>query len=73
MKKGTTRIIAGIILIVLQVMSLIGNAKTGISINLSFESATVFIYDLLFLIGYLVFGILGLILLIWGFKAYNKQ
>ena len=73
MKKGIKRIIAGIILIVLQTMSIIGNASAGIGIQLSFASATAFFYDLLFLFGYLFFGIIGLILLIWGITAYNKS
>ncbi len=73
MKKGIKRIIVGIILIVLQTMSIIGNASAGIGVQLSFSSATAFFYDLLFLFGYLFFGIIGLILLIWGIAAHNKS
>ena len=73
MKKGIKRIVAGSIMIILQVLSLIGNAKVGIGIQLSFYSVEVFLYDLMYLVGYLFVGIVGAILLIWGINAYSKD
>lgn len=67
MKKGKARIIVGVILIVLQIMSLAGNAKAGISIQLSS------LYDITYLIGYFLVGIIGVVLLIFGIIAYRKS
>jgi len=72
MKKGKTRIIIGLVLIFLQLLSVFGNTKSGIGISLSFNNFSVFLYDLLFLLGYLWIGITGFILLISGFIAYKK-
>ena len=72
MKKGIARIIIGIVLVVLQLMSLAGNAKAGVGIQLSFSSAAVFVYDLISLISYCFVGIIGVILLITGIIAYRK-
>ena len=73
MRKGKIRIITGCILIVLQILGIIGNAKTGLSFNLSFDNIGIFLYDLIFLIGYFLIGIIGVILLITGLIAYNKK
>lgn len=67
MKKGKARIIVGVILIVLQIMSLAGNAKAGISIQLSS------LYDITYLIGYFLVGIVGVVLLISGIVSYLKN
>ncbi len=73
MKAGTIRILFGIILIILQAMSIIGNAKVGIGIQLSFDSASAFLYDFVSLLAYLFVGIIGLIFLIWGIIAYKNR
>lgn len=73
MKKGKARIIIGLVLIFLQLLSVLGNAKSGIGISLSFNNFEIFLYDLLFLLGSLWSGILGLILLISGLISYNKK
>ena len=68
MKKGTNRIIFGSVLLVLQLMSIIGSADANNSIiqNSSFLSG------LAFYIGYLLPGICGALLLVFGIKAYRK-
>ena len=67
MKKGKARIIAGVILIILQIMSLAGNAKAGVVIQLSS------LYDITYLIGYFLVGIIGVVLLISGIVSYLKN
>lgn len=69
MKKGKARIVIGIILIVLQVMSIAGNAKVGRGVEISFDS----VYDLVYSIGYMLAGIIGVVLLILGIRAYVKS
>lgn len=61
MKKGTGLKIIGIILIVFQIISLIGNAKMGVK---PFPVAS--LYDFTYLIGYFLVGIIGLILFVCG-------
>lgn len=73
MQKGKKRTIIGAVLIILQILSLAGNAKAGIGIQLSFNSIGVFVYDLFSLIGYCLVGIVGLVLLISGIVAYRKD
>ena len=74
MKKGVKRIILGSILIALQVVSFIGNTLAGTSsIQISFDSPALFVYDLVFLISYFFVGIVGLILLISGIVAHYKK
>ena len=72
MKKGTIRIVIGIILIVLQLFSLLGNARSGVGIKISFESLAVFIYDLISMVSYYFVGFLGLVLMISGIVARTK-
>lgn len=59
MRKGITRITLGITLLVLQFLSLIGNAATNIAPN-----------KLAFYIGYFLPGICGALLLFLGIRAY---
>ena len=61
MKKGTGLKITGIILIVLQIVSLTGNAKMGVKL---YQIAS--LYDIVFLLSYFLVGIIGLILFVWG-------
>ena len=72
MKRGIVRIIFGIILVILQLMSIAGNAKAGIGIQISFDSLAVFLYDLIFLVSSNCVGIIGIILLVSGVRAYTK-
>lgn len=74
MKKGVVRIVLGSILIILQVMSVVGNALAGTdtSIQLSFDSISSFMYDIIFLASYFFVGIVGVILLTSGLVARYK-
>lgn len=69
--KGRTRIVIGWILIALQVISLIGNGFNFPAI--SFATPLVMLYDILFLAGYLLPGIIGVCLLLSGISAKNKS
>ena len=70
MKKETARIliIIGIALIVLQLLSFTGNAKSGVKIQISAET---FLYDMMFLVGYFLVGIVGAALMVVGIIFYN--
>lgn len=67
MKKGTVEIIFGSVLIFLQILSYIGNAKAGVTIEL--ES----VYDLIFLFSYSFIGIIGIVFFILGLISINKS
>lgn len=69
MKKGAKRIIAGVVLIGLQIVSIIGSTKSGNSISLSFDSPALLAYDLTYLLSYCFVGIIGAALLISGIVA----
>ena len=62
MKRGIIRIIAGIVLIILQLLSLIGKSSASVQMNES----------IWFNIGYYGVGIAGVILLVFGLRALNK-
>jgi len=68
MKKGTGLKIIGTILIVLQIISLIGNAKMGVK---PFPAAS--LYDFTYLIGYFLVGIIGLILFVCRFIIATRR
>lgn len=70
MKKGIARIVLGAVLIAFQVMSFIGNA--GVGFNLSFDSLASFVFDLISLVSYWFFGIVGVIILVSGIIARSK-
>lgn len=70
MKKGIARIVIGIILIVLQLLSLFGS---GGNLQISFASLAAFLSSLVFLLFYFLPGIIGVILLVWEIKAYQKS
>lgn len=72
MKKGIGRIIIGAVFVILQIMSIAGNAKAGISTQLSFDSLGVFLYDLIFFVSYYFVGIVGVILLVSGIRALRR-
>ena len=74
MKKGTGRIIGGVVLIVLQLISFVGNAKSGdIGIHISFDNSADLIHSIAYTLGYCAIGIIGLILLIAGIIALSKS
>lgn len=67
MRKGKARIVLGVILIVLQIVSIIGSLKLG-------DLAPMFpnsVFDMVGSIGYYLIGIIGLGLLIWGIVAFS--
>lgn len=70
MKKGLVRIIIGSILIAFQVLGMIGNLRTqGVLIPPYPETGG---YDLGYVFGYFLIGIVGAILLTFGIQARNK-
>ena len=73
MKKGLSRIIVGILFIIIQMLGLTGTAKAGVEVQLSFESLSLFAYTLMYLVGYYFVGILGAVFLISGIIARNKS
>lgn len=72
-KKGIPLIVIGIILIFLQLLSLVGNMLSGVEFQLSTDTFTLFLFDLSYLLGYFLIGILGVILLIVGIVRYKKS
>ena len=73
MKKGLSRRIVGTLFIIIQLISLAGNAKAGVGFQLSFDSMPLFLYDIMFLVGNYFVGILGAIFLISGIIAKRKS
>ena len=71
-KDGTPQIIIGIILVIIQLMCIISNAKVGIFPNLRFDSLGLFFGDLAYLLGYLFVGILGIAFIIIGERIHNE-
>lgn len=69
MKKGIKRIVAGSILITLQILSLIGGNPEFV---ISFDNIGIFLFDLIYLLSYFAIGILGVFLLLSGIAA-NRQ
>lgn len=65
MKRGIIRIVVGSILILLQIMSMIGSRSLGPS---PFDS----LYDFFVCVGYYAVGIVGIVLLAFGFNAYTQ-
>ena len=72
MKKGKVRIILGCTLIMLQVLSIMGNAKIGISYALDFSNTYTLFYSVLYLFGSCLVGIIGIILLVSGLLAKHR-
>ena len=74
MKKGICSIITGVVLIILQILSLSGNAKAGnAEIRISFNTVGAFFHSLSYAFGYLLVGIIGVILLIYGINSCRKK
>lgn len=72
MRKGIVRIVLGCVLILLQIMSIIGN-PAGMKISISFANLYVFFYDVLFILGAYMVGIIGVILLVFGIRAFKNS
>ena len=66
MKDGKIRIISGIVLIVAQLISLIGNSNNGIMVSFANN-----IYDCVAFVSYFFYGILGIVLVISGCRAFK--
>lgn len=73
MKKGIIRIIIGCILIVIQIFSVMQNLRQGFTFQLEFINFKVFLFDLLYLLGFFLVGIIGLILLFSGIYANRHK
>lgn len=73
MRKGIFRIIIGVFLILLQTISVIGNASAGVGIQISFSSVAVLVYDIIGLVSYFFVGIVGCLLLFSGIIAFVKS
>ncbi len=69
-RKGKIRIGIGSVLTCLQILSAIGNAKSGFVYSISFDTPALFLYDLVFYISSHIFGIVGIILLASGLISY---
>lgn len=68
------QIIAGIVLVVFQLVSDIGNTKTGGFIYFQdITNSRMFLFDLAGFIGYAFIGIIGSILLIVGISKFVKN
>lgn len=73
MRKGKARIVVGVIMIVLQVMSSIGNSYND---GLEFAPAQTsgqLLFDVGFWIGSHFVGLIGALLLIWGIVAFIRS
>lgn len=73
MRRGKTRIVFGILMVLTQCISLAGNAKSGVSIRFSTDTLGVMLFDLGTIISYFFVGIVGAILLVSGIIAYVKS
>lgn len=73
MRRGKTRIVFGILMILTQCISLAGNAKAGVGIQFSMDTLATLAFDLGFILSYFFVGIVGVILLVSGIVAYVKS
>ena len=73
MKKEPVLIGLGSTLIILQVLSIMGNAKAGVSFSFSFANIPSFLYSLMYALGYYFIGLLGIIMLLLGLSAKRKS
>lgn len=73
MKKGTVRISLGCALIILQALSIMGNAKAGVVFSFSFVNIPSFLYSLMYALGYYFVGLLGIIILSSGLFTKRKN
>lgn len=69
-RKGKVRIGIGSVLTCLQILSAIGNLKSGYAYSIGFDTPALFLYDLFFYISSNIFGIVGIILLASGLISY---
>ena len=72
--KKPVLIIIGIVLMFLQLLSFIGNAKNGNTISLSLtDGLSVFLYDFVGLLAYCLVGIFGLLFFVMGIAKDEKR
>lgn len=69
MRKGKARIVIGIIMIALQIMSMVGNSNSGNTVPIDMTNT----YSIAFSIGYYAIGLIGLLMLIWGIVAFVRS
>lgn len=73
-KKGLLWYIFGIPLIILQILSIIGGINNQtFPLPLSFSSFSVFLYDLISWVSYLLVGIIGMLFVLIGAKSSHKK
>lgn len=71
-KRGTAFYVTGTVLVIIQLLSIIGNAKNGSFPSLRFDSLGLFLGDLVYLIGYFFVGILGGAFIFIGNRIHNE-
>ncbi len=72
-KKGANRIIAGLILIIFQLISIAGTLMKGPMPEFHTSSFPMFMYSLGYYAGFMAIGILGVVLLTIGAVAFKKN
>ena len=73
MKKGVGQILSGIVLIVIQLMSVMGNIKAGTPLPSIQGTGLLMVYDLFHCFGFYLIGIVGILLLVIGKFRYEKS
>ncbi len=73
MKKGKIRIGIGCVLVLVQILSVIGNMKAGIRISVDVTDFRAFLFDMGALLGYYLIGIIGVLLIVWGVYVYRRK
>ena len=72
-KKGAKRIIVGLILVILQILSIAGTMMKGSMPVFNTSSFPMFMYSFGYYAGFLAIGIIGVVLLIIGSVAFRKN
>ena len=72
-KKGAKRIIAGLILMILQIISIAGTLMKGAMPEFHTSSFPMFMYSFGYYTGFMAIGIIGVVLLISGSIAFRKN
>lgn len=69
-RPGIRRILIGIMFLIIQMVAWIGNNSTGIGYLFDSSNSKVLVYNLISVISYNFFGLIGLVLLIIGIIAF---
>lgn len=72
-KQGLKRTIIGSVLIVVQLLSVIGNVSVGNQLYFSVKNFETFLFSLMYCFGYFLIGIIGLVILVAGLIARFKK